>query len=274
MAIAHKTEEKIKKIDQLPAFTLLYRVLQSMIRANDSGDIRELIAYIKNEPAVATKLISVANSPVFRRTDSIVSVEHAVTTLGLSKTQTVVLEIIASQSKVKNQCPSFNHGRYWHNSIALAITSSLVAKYSGLPANVNEAYLIGLLFRIGLLALIHLYPEQMDSVFKQSNGEPLRCRERTLLNGCDHYIAGHALFKHWQLPDQFCGIIESMSCFDEDLYPNYLVLYRAIDLLDSEFELQPNCFDGLLKLDQAALNSIKYEYQLEQQWISGLCDLK
>lgn len=182
--------------------------------ADPDIELPQLAAIIKQDPAIVARILGVANSAYFAYPRPVTTIDDAIiNVLGLETTKNLTLAIIFSGPFDASQCGAFPLERFWLSSIFTAtLAQSLVQLLPGEnPPLPGEAYLAGLLHRIGLLALVHLYPQKCTEIFEacSKSCEPALHlemeRERLQL---DHAVVGSWLAHKWHLPALAAIVIE------------------------------------------------------------------
>ncbi len=122
--------------------------------ANDpNADMRELTKILHRDQAMAGQLMRIANSAVYAGPNPIVSLDQAVSRLGLSKIRSICLTI-ACKGEIFNAQGFEEEVRHlFRHSLAAAAFAQEIARSR--RWNVEEAFLCGLLHDVGRPVLIH-----------------------------------------------------------------------------------------------------------------------
>ena len=206
----------VQKLHELPAMS---QNAQKFLDAVQNPDIElsELAAIIEQDPALLARIIGVANSAYFAYPEPIITAEEAIIqVLGLDTTKSLTLSIILSGPFDATRCRGFHLQHFWLESIFTAtLAQSLVPLLGGEKApRPGEAYLAGLLHRIGLLAMVHLYPERVSEVIEQCQQSCDPAARQSLEQGqlrIDHAEVGGWLARKWHLPEMVVTVMEHYS---------------------------------------------------------------
>jgi HD-like signal output (HDOD) protein/signal transduction histidine kinase len=175
---------------------LLLRLLE-LCQDEDAGT-SDYARLISQDPALTSKVISVANSAAYMRPGTAANLEQAVQRIGTEVTRTLVV----SQS-VFQVFNDFSHagsadlGHFWHHALHAAISARLIARKTGYP-NLEEAYLGGLLHDVGRLALHAIAPAEYNQLIHCSDTPALCLAEEAALQ-ITHAEAGAWLIERWKL---------------------------------------------------------------------------
>ena len=136
--------------------------------ANKIG-VNEAVEIIQLDPPIVTKLIQVANSPLYAPITPITNCHDAVTRLGLEATRSLVLGISLKQLfKCDDKKLMKSMQELWKKSLYVSSLSFVLAAETG-TINPEDALLAGLISDIGIIPLLHFaeenpaeYPEHQD----------------------------------------------------------------------------------------------------------------
>jgi HD-like signal output (HDOD) protein len=132
--------------------------------------------------------------------------------LGLNMVKSLAFSIAVSGSFDTSRCHEFDMKTYWHYSLATAMLSRLICRGMGAEdrPDPDALYLAGLLFDLGTLVLVHLFPEDYAQVLIRQRRDPqapLSAIEDELI-GINSRKAGGWLLARWHLPDTIVHVLE------------------------------------------------------------------
>ena len=163
------------------------KVLSSSV--DERADATLLADLIRQDQGLATHVLRVVNSPGLRGTIEIVSLQQAITRLGMER----IREIAVSASVKKTL---FKKGAYlhvaqeaWKTALAASLWSKEVAR--ACRKNVEIGYLCGLLHNIGVPVVLN----HLDRIAPR-----LTASELTQLLDDEASRTGEMLVRKWQLP--------------------------------------------------------------------------
>jgi putative nucleotidyltransferase with HDIG domain len=189
---------------RLPPFPMVaMRVLQLVNKEN--AQLHQIAELISSDPAFASEVLTVANSPVYALQYPVNSIMQAVAVMGANALQgmCITVGVRAYLGKSMSQ-PSMK--TLWRHNLACALIAQYMATASGLDK--DTAYTAGILHDIGRAALAVIQPKEYSALLAQHKGTPesmLEC-ERVLF-GWDHCETGMELIKGWKLPAEFSAVI-------------------------------------------------------------------
>ncbi len=157
-----------------------------------------LAELVSKDPGMAGKILSIANSSAYHRSNRKFGLEHSLMTLGVEMIKTLVIS--ESVFQVFN---NFSHSNstdlraFWKHSLSSAVLAREIAELISYP-HVEEAYLAGLMHDVGRLALLATAPKEYSTNFLAKDDEILcEIEERTLK--ITHQEAGAWLIERWNL---------------------------------------------------------------------------
>jgi HD-like signal output (HDOD) protein len=169
-------------------------------------DMMRLAELVEQTPALAARIIGISNSAFFAPGSPVTSIPNAIIrVLGLNLVRDLGISFVLSQPFDLSRCPAFDPQRHWRSAMALALLTQLLAQRiaPNQQLNPSTAYLAGMLRNLGLLALVHIAPDEMHTVLVEANSRTdanLSEIEFRIL-GIDHTLAGAEIAAAWDLPE-------------------------------------------------------------------------
>lgn len=194
----------VGEIGTLPEVTV--KIIQ--IVENPKSTARDLHDVIKNDPALAARILKVVNSAFYGLPGQVSNMDRAIVLLGLSAVKNIA--IAASMTRLfnsGNQVEGFTGAEVWRHSIAVAVACRLLTAAQGRPA-VEEGFLAGLVHDLGLLVERQMFAKQLGAImFRVKQGPVNWCELENELIGADHQGFGMALAAKWRFPAALCTAI-------------------------------------------------------------------
>ncbi len=206
----HNLRLDTQKLIDLPVASPLLSGLLNVIN-DDDITIREFAAMIRQDPVLAARIIGLSNSAYFGQAHPITSVEEAIfKSLGLRMTKSLVLSIaMAGNFGSFQQFPAFDIQRYWLEAILCAYLARELCVH--LPAahraDIDDAYLSGLLHDFGMLPVIYLYYDEVKPIINKTTAPEEFSQAMRILLGADHHQVGAWLAHKWQIPENIVTVL-------------------------------------------------------------------
>ncbi len=168
--------------------------------SKEDVDIHEVGKLIAAEPVFATRVLQLANSPLFALQRQVRTISHAIILLGLDRVKAITFtralqDFVTPALKIKalRAC--------WQNCLATALLAEKLARAARMDT--DFAYVAGLVRDIGRLALLVKYPEPYSNLLAVSGEQQfdLLMMERELFD-IDHCQAGAWLMQQLPFPPE------------------------------------------------------------------------
>jgi HD-like signal output (HDOD) protein len=203
--------QEIQRLKQLPN---LSPNVQRLLDCCGNPDVSqtELAGILSESPTIAARLLGLSNSAFFGQQGRVHSLTHAISVLGLITVRSVAVSLsLSGMFKVKH-CPHFKAETYWCTSIMTALMANEIngdIQAASRPA-ADSVYMAGLLHNIGLLAMVQLYPGEMELAFTAYEENPERNLGEYVKDRLDatQYQAGVWVGSKWHLPEDILLVME------------------------------------------------------------------
>jgi len=203
--VAMEPEQVVKiMLSKIGEIATLPEVTAKIIAAVDDpkSTAHDLHNIIKNDPALATKILKVVNSAFYGLPGQVSDLDRAIVLLGLSAVKNIAISASISRlftaEKISDQ---FSARDIWRHSVGVAVATRQFCTIIGKKAFAEEAFLAGLIHDLGILIERQANPEQLaDIIGNASKREKAFHVIETETLGVDHQILGAALAAKWKFP--------------------------------------------------------------------------
>ena len=268
--------DSIRKIKQLPPPSGLCREIIQIV-ADEQVDLIDLVSIINKSPAITARILRCANSAYYGQRGEITTVREAIIrVLGLAITRSLSLAMALSGNFNVQQSRLFNGHRYWFNAVTTAgmaqsLSHFLIVREKPAPA---VAYTAGLLHNLGLQALVHCFPLEMERVFASSQGS-LKERIYNQL-GINHHDAANLLAEAWDLPQPITEALNGLSTHStlEDTSPLAQLVWVSSQLSDQLYHENSDPFSSLIIPETIiAVDHVRKVYSDTREQLEGLHEM-
>lgn len=192
-----KAMSKLTDIGSLPEITT--KVVA--VVEDPKATAHQLHEIIKNDPALAAKILKVVNSAFYGLPSQIASLDRAIAMLGLNSVKNIALAASLSRFfNVETKANRFSPRDLWTHCVAVGVCAKLLANIARL-GQADEAFVAGLMHDVGLLAELQLFPEQVNTIAdKCAKSQQDFCAVEREIIGADHQAFGMALTTKWKFP--------------------------------------------------------------------------
>jgi diguanylate cyclase (GGDEF)-like protein len=158
------------------------------------------------DSALTTKILRIANSPLYAQRRKSDNLRQALVVLGLNATLTLALSFTLVKSLRNGKTNGLDFLFYWRRALLTATAARALGDALRQPL-AEEFFLAGLLQDVGMLALDRAVPDLYHGTADlQRNHAALADYERKRLK-TDHAEAGAWTMRKWNLPERLCGAI-------------------------------------------------------------------
>jgi HD-like signal output (HDOD) protein len=186
-------------ITELVTLPAVYLEVRRIVNDPESG-IVDLAQAVASDPAIAARLLRVANSPAYRTFRSVGTISQAVNVLGMQRVHELALASALASVFEGLPIVDANMAAFWSR----AVTTGAIARSLGSrcpPQDLERLFVEGLLCEVGHLAMFQCAPDCVNAVLAQGSltAPDVAQREREVL-GFHHAEVGAALLDAWELP--------------------------------------------------------------------------
>ncbi|MCG7870688.1 MAG: HDOD domain-containing protein [Candidatus Thiodiazotropha lotti] len=246
MQTAIQAKEQVLKLQHLPPLSTTATRLLALLSEEDLS-LHKLAEAIDQDPGLSARILGMANSAYFGQQNPVLKVEDAIIrVLGLNMVKSLAFSIAVSGAFDISNCHQFDIKQYWLESLSTAILARhlSVRSTTSEPPDPDAVYLAGLLMKIGVLVLVHLFPEDYDKVLvqkrQQGSDADILMLETEML-GINHRQAGAWLADRWHLPELVVSAIAQANEPGDCQHTKEVTLVGAVScwLSETEQEQQP-----------------------------------
>jgi putative nucleotidyltransferase with HDIG domain len=261
----------------LPVFPNIVKEIETLMAGKDPS-VDDLAKIVEKDMVISSKLITIANSPLYKGMDDVNSLNGALVRLGLKNTLGV-----CSALATKNLFDSDDDtlkvemGKLWIHSFAVATLAKRLAEEKGFD-NLETIFLMGLVHDIGKMLLIKVFVDMYPDV-------PISDEDLQRVIHEIHTTFGGVLLKKMHFSKQIVNIAEfhHWEQFEENADKELLVISLA-DALAKELEFiffpkkdeskAPEMEEGDVTLEEEADKESKLDHDQVIKDLSDLSALK
>ncbi len=179
----------------------------AIVRLTQKEDVSlaELAHAVSTDPAFVGRLIKAANSAQATGRRPVASIQDALSVLGIATVRTLALGFSLVSDYKAGKCSGFDYARFWSHSLACAIALQSLVKKMRLTS-ADEAFCVGLLARVGQLAMATVFPDDYKRVLESTPDElgAALFEPENETFGLNHAQMTSAMLLDWGLPKTLC----------------------------------------------------------------------
>lgn len=203
-------QDSLDLISLPAAYTRLQEVM-----ADQQSSMQDVADVVSLDPALAARLLRIANSAYYGLPSQIDTISRAVNMLGIQQIHDLTLATSIAQAFEGLPNEMMDMSTFWYRSVMCGFLARELGKLSG-QRNLESLFVRGLLLDIGHLILYSRFPDECRQALAESADDLVRLyqHERRLI-GCDANQVGQELMKTWKLPASFVESFTHLQRPDE-----------------------------------------------------------
>jgi HD-like signal output (HDOD) protein len=200
----------IDKNLEIPSIPLvLIKIIQSL--SADTGSAQALEKLISHDPALAARILRLANSAFYSFHTTVKTISHAVSLLGIKVVTSLAIGVTVFDTFSKGlRSESALITKLWTHSCGVGLLAKELWVFNHHNRKEEEvAFLCGLLHDLGKVVLFKTYPNHYGSFFAIAKTEADHDISAYEVGnyGMDHAAIGELLAKQWGFPQELSVII-------------------------------------------------------------------
>lgn len=162
--------------------------------------IEDVAKIISQDPNISVRILNIANSAFFGFATKIDTITRAISIMGLSHLQNLILAISATKAFKGINKDLINMRDFWLHSVYCAAIAQLLGRKCNILDN-ERLFVCGILHDIGHLVMYSTLPTHAATVLSRAKIEQLPLEQLEVETfGFNYAEVGGELLKHWQLP--------------------------------------------------------------------------
>jgi putative nucleotidyltransferase with HDIG domain len=199
-------------------------------RKNSSAT--DLTNIIESDPALTTRILTVANSAYYGFVKKISTISHAVVVLGFKEIQNIALGMSVLQ--MFNRKGSEFSEQLWRHSFSVGVGTKMIAQYLNLKID-GKHFVGGLLHDVGKIFISQYmtdaFSKLLDAIEENGNNYSYHAVEKRIF-GITHAEVGEILLNSWMFPpDVVNSVAHHHSPVLSTVDPIFTVCVHLADIL-------------------------------------------
>lgn len=258
-----KTEKTLAGIRQLPSipkvlFEVTKQLNSPMVQTNKLAEL------ISKDQGLTTRLLAIANSPLYGIKRKVASLDFAVLVLGTQEIKDIVTALSLVDSFGAQSDPNFDPMEFWIHSMVVGSAAKSISQSLGFQFG-SDAFVSGILHDLGIMVIYKFMPKQFKEIValsKNNSGKMLEAEIEVL--GLTHQEVGRFLAEKWALPLPLCEALNFHHT------PTMAVECREIpavihlcDYMTQRFNIGNFYWDEGIELDKSIMTALKIDSEEE-----------
>lgn len=197
--IKEKIRKQLSGIGNLPAIPHIVAEVTQLLD-DEKTSASDLCKVISKDQALATKILAVANSPLYGLPRRVATIEFAIVIIGFEHIRNILLAISLLDALKVRKSPDWNHNEYWAHSLMVATAAKRIADDLKYPRS-GEVFTVGLLHDLGLVILYKYLNYDFKKIIKLVKNEGISYYEaEKIVLGYNHGDIAEYLLEKWNFP--------------------------------------------------------------------------
>jgi putative nucleotidyltransferase with HDIG domain len=196
-----------QRVDRTSNLPSLPTVVTKIIAAVDDprACVSRLNELIGQEPALATRMLRLANSAYFGRRNGIVSLSQCAVVLGFNTIRSLALSASVQRMVQQSNGKNFDPVGFWRHSLGTGVGARVLARR--IPTDPEAAMAAGLVHDIGKLVLDVVAPREYELALADKKAGTSEKDAEVKHLGATHGEVGGWLAVKWKLPEPIVAAI-------------------------------------------------------------------
>ncbi|HEX2960668.1 MAG TPA: HDOD domain-containing protein [Ignavibacteriales bacterium] len=194
-----KSKSVLAQVYNLPSIPLVMMEVTRLLNNPNTSAI-ELAKVISRDQALVTKILTVANSPLYGLPRRVSTIDFAIIILGFDHIKNIVIALSMMEAFKNKSDKNLNQKNYWTHSILTASAAKRIADDLGFHFT-GEAFTAGLLHDLGIPVIHKYFNNEFIKIQELSEKEGMsfkQAQQETI--GLEHQQIGNLLAQRWNLP--------------------------------------------------------------------------
>lgn len=258
LTVNNEIYTKLDSIKNLPAIPeIMFEAISTL--KSDPGNVLKLAEIIGKDQGMVTKILSVANSPLYGMLRKVNDLEFAIMIMGSNELENIITAISLSNAVNFKSVNYFSEKEYWQHSMAVGLIAKSMARKLGMLEISGEAFVGGILHDIGIQLSAKYFSKEFQLVFENNNNNSYYESEEKII-GINHQELGAYLLNKWELPTSLVNCIKYHHIpSSADDKKELVALIHFADIMANDFGNSKAKWDEGNKLDYSISEILGFE---------------
>ncbi len=190
-------ENQSVKLPSLPVVGL--KILELV--KNDDFSVIELAGIISTDPALAARVLKMANSTLYKQVSEVDSIGRAISILGAKVLKNMALSFVIIKELGGDGPDLSHHERFWKQAVTAAVAAERLSRELNIRS--DDTFIIALLMNIGKNVMFTYKRDEYLQVLDEQriSGDDIAKIEKRIF-GFDHQEVSRDILKKWNIPEK------------------------------------------------------------------------
>ena len=256
------SKDKLKELlegFELPSFPDVIMEALSVLR-DDGASMREIADILQRDPGMHVQILRMVNSAAYGLSTKVGNIHHAVTMLGRSRIESMLLSHAVKETLPCVSIPAFNGKRFWLTAARRANLAYMLSEFLH-PVFKDEAFTVGLLQDMAVPVIANVKKNEYNAILEHvysTDGRDQVVIEKEKL-GFDHQEVGAIMAEEWNLPEYISISIRNHHSISEKDAKDLAV--RLVSFINERHEFDDmerfiDEWEEILQIDKEKMKSL------------------
>lgn len=260
-----KTELVLMNIYNLPSVP---KIMVDALKLLDSKttNTSEIIKVISKDQGLITKILTIANSPLYGLQRKVTSIDFAILILGFGELRNLI-SILSMMESFKNKTDKYlDQKTFWVHSFIVGSSTKKLAEDLGFH-NSGEAFVAGFLHDLGISVLHRFLHSNFVTIKELVSEKNMSYHDAELeVLGMTHEEVGFSLLERWNFPEVLSDVILHHHKPEESKDNNFLAaLIHLADYMTQKLEIGKFAWDDDITLSDESKQILRFRNDEETE---------
>lgn len=254
-----KTYKVLKNIKNLPSIPKVIFEVTKLLN-DPSTATPKLAEMISKDQSLTTKLLTIANSPLYGIKRKVSTIEFAILVLGFQEIKNIITALAFADSFKFTGSPKFNSYDFWIHSMVVGTAAKGISQDLGFNFG-GDAFVGGILHDLGILVIYQYLYNEFLNIIDNAKEKNISINDSEIdVLGLTHQEIGQFLGEKWNLPNNLC---DSMSFHHTPFNAaednkQFVAIIHLCDYMTNKLQIAQFYWDDYKEPDDSILSLLNF----------------
>ena len=269
-----KTELVLSNIYNLPVMPKPLEDALEMLD-NTAVNIPSISGIISKDQGLVTKILTIANSPLYGLQRKVTSIDFAIMVLGFNELRNIIL-VLSLVESFKNKTDKYlDQKEFWLHSYLTGCAAKRISEDLDFP-NEGEAFVAGFLHDMGISVIHKYFHSKFIEIYDTAAEKKTGFEEAEFeALGRNHQMIGSYLAERWNFPEILCeAILNHHSPEASTMNKALSSIVHLADYMTKKLQIGSSYWDKDIELNVAEMEILRFRTEEEViNFIQGYEDM-
>ncbi|MBA4250806.1 MAG: histidine kinase [Chlorobiaceae bacterium] len=258
-----KKEKTIKVLNNVYNLPLIPKIILdvSKLLENESVKNNELVKVISKDQGLVTKILTIANSPMYGLARKVSTIDFAILVLGINEIRSIVSALAIIESFKNKSDKYLDQAKFWTHCFITGTAAKRLAEEFGIQKS-GEAFVAGLLHDVGISVIHRFFHSSFIQITELVEKSEYSYADAELeVLGMSHSEVAYYLLEKWNFPTALSeSVLFHHTPMKSLLNPPLSAVIHFADYVTHCSGIGDFPWDINYKFDEAVLGVLKVDY--------------